>query len=80
MIRVLGHSNLARDETGTIQNTNNSDYQAALARAQRQDELAELKAEVKELREQFQHISSQLETIIHDLKHIRPQEKCQEGH
>ncbi len=48
MLRVIGYSNLARDETGAIQNTNNSDYQAALARAQRQDELAELKAEVSQ--------------------------------
>nr|DAV91713.1 MAG TPA: protein of unknown function (DUF5320) [Caudoviricetes sp.] len=67
MLRVIGYSNLARDETGAIQNTNNSDYQAALARAQRQDELAELKAEVSDLHKQFQFISSQLETIIHDL-------------
>lgn len=67
MLRVLGYSNLARDETGAIQNTNNSDYQAALARAQRQDEISELRAEVQDLRQQFHIISQQLETIIHDL-------------
>ena len=72
MLRVLGYSNLARDETGAIQNTNNSDYQAALARAQRQDEISELRAEVQDLRKQFQFISSQLEKIIDDLKYLGP--------
>ena len=72
MLRVIGYSNLARDETGAIQNTNNSDYQAALARAQRQDEISELRAEVQDLRQQFHIISQQLETIIDDLKYLGP--------
>lgn len=72
MLRVIGYSNLARDETGAIQNTNNSDYQAALARAQRQDEISELRAEVQDLRKQFHIISQQLEKIIDDLKYLGP--------
>ena len=72
MLRVIGYSNLARDETGAIQNTNNSDYQAALTRAQQQDEISELRAEVQDLRKQFQSISSQLEKIIDDLKYLGP--------
>lgn len=57
MIKVKGHSNLARDGVVVV-NTNQNDYRHALARLKRGDDISALKHEIEELKQIIREMSN----------------------